>query len=1045
VPTKITRPLCHDLFPRTRLYDLLDQLRDKPTLWISGPPGSGKTALVSSYIDQAGLSCIWYQVDAEDGDPATFFYYLAKGAEQTAGKKPHVPPFTAEYYENPLSFTRWYLEQLCRQLASPVIFVFDNYQELPSDSPVHNILETIIGDLPLGIQLIVISRDVLPGAFIRLKLNGKIGTVSWRDLQLTLDESKGILTKLGRVPADSIPLLHEKAAGWVAGLLLLEAGIELGRLTGKEKPVQIRINDDSREEVFQYFASEIFEHQDDKTRNFLLRTSLLPHMTIPIARELSGERKTAEILLTLHRHNYFVSGRPGFKSTYQYHPLFREFLLTGTETMLSQSEQQQLLEKAAHLLQNSGEIEAAAALFIQAESWPSLIKLILAHAVTLNSQGRIRVLSEWIEKIPEPIRSGSPWLLYWLGVCRIFLDPWHSTAILEQAYQQFAEKQDIAGLMLAWSAVINSILFKGGSFRPFSVWIDKFTGLEQYFIQMPVEIRAPVTVSMLYALGLSSIDQQALEKWVSIGERISGEDIDPVSKGQIYNMLIVMYTFRGDLARAYHYLDIFRNFADSVQLPPIGLAQLKNCTACLGWLSGRFDQCEKAGREGLKIAETSGVHIYDHYLLGQLAASALSQDKLETAQKHLLKMAACMERMRPWEQGFFHVLTTWSALLEGNVKKAVFHAETNIRLLPETGTPVNSAQVHLAMALACQADGRKLESRDYFDSTKKLAGQARDRQMEFSLLLSRAWVALRQDNRKEMLVFLRKALALGRAQGYVNGYFWNTQAMEQLCHHALAEKIEQEYVRLLIRTRKIAPPAHSACLENWPWKIKMFTLGRFSLLVDDRPVRFSKKAQSRPMNLLHVLIALGGRNISQEKLADILWPDALGDAAISSLSTTMQRLRKILTIPEAIIVQQSTITLNPRLCWVDIWAFERFISAAETTATKQIDKKFLFLQKAFALYHGLFLQEQGNEYWLQQIRERLQQNFSRISLQIADYLMQKQDYIHAADFLEKAITIDPANENLYQQLMEYYRQARLNKMSGQPTEKNGPPLKKELN
>jgi hypothetical protein len=545
--------------------------------------------------------------------------------------------------------------------------------------------------------------------------------------------------------------------------------------------------------------------------------------------------------------------------------------------------------------------------------------------------------------------------------------------------------------MLSWAAIINSILFKGESFRPFRVWIDKFTSLEHSFEQMPLEIRAPVTVSMLCALGLSSFDQQAIDIWVDYGETMTGENIDPVSKGQIYNMLVVMYTFRGDLARAYHFLNIFQNFADSRQLPPIIMEQLKNCTACLGWLSGRFDQCKKAGSEGLEIAETSGVHIYNHYLQGQLAASALSQDKLKTAQNHLLKMASCMERMRPWEQGFFHVLTTWSALLEGNVKKAIFHAETNIRLLPETGTPVNSAQVHLAMALACQADGRESESKDYFDSTEKLAGQARDQQIDFSLFLSRAWVALLQNDRKGMIKYLCTAFALGRTEDYVNGYFWNTRAMEQLCYCALEENIEQKFVRNLIRTRQIAPPAQSIILEDWPWKIKIYTLGRFSLLIDDHLVCFSKKAQARPLELLYAIISLGGRNVSREKLADILWPDALGDAAISSLSTTLQRLRKILTIPEAIIVQQGTITLNQRFCWIDIWSFERLISSAEAVSAEQIEKKFTLLKKALLLYHGPFLQELGNVYWLQAVRERLQQESSRISLQMADRLMQRQN------------------------------------------------------
>lgn len=1020
IPTKISRPLSSDTFPRTRLYHLLESLKDKPALWISGPPGSGKTALISGYIDQTHLTCIWYQMDAEDGDPSTFFYYLAKGAEQSAGKKLHVPPFTAEYYENPLSFTRWYFEQLCARISSPVVLVFDNYQELPADSVIHSILGTIISDLPPGIQLVIISRDALPHAFIRLKLNGRIGTVSWQDLQLTLDESKGILSMSGRVPEDSVPLLHEKASGWVAGLLLLEAGMDMGEI------VDINVTNEGREEVFHYFAAEIFDQQDGKTRDFLLRTALLPHMTITMARDLSGLDNAAEILLTLNRRNYFVSRRPGFRSTYQYHPLFREFLLTQAKRLLPEPMRKELLENAALLLQDSGEIEEAASLFIQAASWSRLVELILEHAFSLNSQGRVRQLAEWIETLPDSIRAESPWLLYWLGVCRIFLEPWKSAPLLERAYRLFAEQQDLAGLFLSWSAIINSILFKGGSFTEFNRWIGEFDELRQDLDRMPLEIQAPVTVSMLHALGLSSLDPVELTEWVERGRQLVKQDIDPVSKAQIYNMLIMMYAFCGDLARTQYYLNIFQNFADSRQLPPIGMIQLKNCTAYFCWLAGRFDQCEEAAHSGLDIAETSGVHLYDHYFWGQLAAAALSRNLKGPAGEYLGRMAACMDRMRPWEQGYFHVLSTWAALLEENSSKALLHAEKNIRLLPEMGTPVNTAQIHLAMALAFWFDGQVDQAEHYFDRTTRLAEEAQDQQTRFSCLLARAWAALQADDQAAMAGYLRQGLALGKAQNYCNGFFWNVKVMAQLCFSALADNIEETYVRQLIRNRQIIPPAQSVILENWPWKIRIYTLGRFSLLVDDKPVLFSRKAKGRPLELLYALLALGGRNISREKLSECLWPDSLGDAAISSLSTTIQRLRKLLGAHASIRVQNNTVTLNSKLCWVDIWAFERLVSQASSPEQESGYEKSSLLQKAAALYNGLFLPELENVYWVHSMRERLQKDFSWVAVRLAVDRIQKKDYRNGCRCLERAMLFDPADEDVCRRLMECYAQAGMN-------------------
>ena len=72
---KITRPVPRGTFPRKRLFRLLDEARDLPVTWVSGPPGSGKTTLVSGYLEGRKAPCLWYRIDERDSDPATFFHY----------------------------------------------------------------------------------------------------------------------------------------------------------------------------------------------------------------------------------------------------------------------------------------------------------------------------------------------------------------------------------------------------------------------------------------------------------------------------------------------------------------------------------------------------------------------------------------------------------------------------------------------------------------------------------------------------------------------------------------------------------------------------------------------------------------------------------------------------------------------------------------------------------------------------------------------------------------------------------------------------------
>ena len=70
---KLTKPKSANVLLRKRLFKLLDDARNKPVVWITAPPGAGKTTLISTYLEKKKLPCIWYQVDEGDGDIASFF------------------------------------------------------------------------------------------------------------------------------------------------------------------------------------------------------------------------------------------------------------------------------------------------------------------------------------------------------------------------------------------------------------------------------------------------------------------------------------------------------------------------------------------------------------------------------------------------------------------------------------------------------------------------------------------------------------------------------------------------------------------------------------------------------------------------------------------------------------------------------------------------------------------------------------------------------------------------------------------------------------
>ena len=158
---KINRPRLHSAVPRERLFSLLDASRKHSVIWICGPPGAGKTALVASYLDARGIGGFWYQIDTGDLDISTYFFYLGEAARHLAPEKSPLPLLTPEYLPDLAGFARRWFRQFFSHLNPPSLLVFDNYQEA-SESQLDTVLSAVVAEIPEGFNLVVISRTDPP-------------------------------------------------------------------------------------------------------------------------------------------------------------------------------------------------------------------------------------------------------------------------------------------------------------------------------------------------------------------------------------------------------------------------------------------------------------------------------------------------------------------------------------------------------------------------------------------------------------------------------------------------------------------------------------------------------------------------------------------------------------------------------------------------------------------------------------------------------------------------------------------------------------------
>jgi DNA-binding SARP family transcriptional activator len=425
--------------------------------------------------------------------------------------------------------------------------------------------------------------------------------------------------------------------------------------------------------------------------------------------------------------------------------------------------------------------------------------------------------------------------------------------------------------------------------------------------------------------------------------------------------------------------------------------------------------------EVLAIANRSGVHVYDWGAHAWLAEVALSAGDHEAAMRSVDDAWPLARPAGSAEYVHVRMLRAFVLAAKGQMRDALQamrdaahgfdteHGSPFLTLMHATGSG------HLLM----RNDSHR-ESREYFDRALAMASRIPSPNFECYALLGLSWSHFSTGEADVGLRHLRSAFAIGARHNYKNAWPWVPHVMSDLCAHALAAGVEPEYAKSLIHHRGLLPPSPS--VEVWPWPVKIFTLGRFSVLVDGEPLQFPRKAQKKPLDLLKAVIAQGGRGVDHTALVDELWPDLDGDAGRNALDLALHRLRKLLGCDEAIAVQASKVTIDARRVWVDAWAFERTCGEITRSSEPMVGSAVTArIERVLRLYIGPFLRGE-HEPWAIAARDRMRSKLLRTVGTLGRALERCGAWEEAIELYRRAIELDPLAEEFHRGIMEAYRE-----------------------
>jgi DNA-binding SARP family transcriptional activator len=240
--------------------------------------------------------------------------------------------------------------------------------------------------------------------------------------------------------------------------------------------------------------------------------------------------------------------------------------------------------------------------------------------------------------------------------------------------------------------------------------------------------------------------------------------------------------------------------------------------------------------------------------------------------------------------------------------------------------------------------------------------------------------------------------------------------MAEVSAEALRTGLATEQVIGLVKRYRLPPPPLAD--DTWPWPIKIYALGHFSVLIDDAPVRFSRRTQQRSLDLLQALLAFGGTGVSVSALTEALWPDGEGDTAYHAFESVLYRVRQLFGTPGALVLTGGKLSLDPRYCWVDVWAFERQLEAGRSDGA---DSE-LNLQRVKRLYRGHFLEHELDKPWALATRDALREKFLSSIHAAAKSYETKKRWQEAAAIYQRGIELDNLAEGLYRGLMTCHRE-----------------------
>jgi LuxR family maltose regulon positive regulatory protein len=387
---------------RTRRPQLVRRLNDglaagRQITLLSAPAGFGKTVCVGDWVSTLEWPVTWLTLDPADDEPQRFFTYFCAALQQAApGVGEEIAALLAAGQLPPGEIISATLINDLLAAEHSCLLILDDLH-LIQDRFILQVLQTLVGNLPPALHLVLLTREDPDLPLARLRARNQLTEIRAGDLRFTRPETADFLSQvMGLSLAQSdIASLADKTEGWIAGLQL--AGLSIRDRA--DRSAFIAGLRGTHRFILSYLTEEVLQRRPPEIQDFLLQTSVLERLTGALCDGVTGRADSVQLLEQLLSANLFLIPLDDEGRWYRYHPLFAD-LLRDRQLARPKGETLELHRRASRWYAQAGMGSEAIDHALAATDYAAAVALMEDHAPDMLMQWHKKRVQDWMQALP---------------------------------------------------------------------------------------------------------------------------------------------------------------------------------------------------------------------------------------------------------------------------------------------------------------------------------------------------------------------------------------------------------------------------------------------------------------------------------------------------------------------------------------------------------------------------------------------------------------------------------------------------------------------